>query len=126
MIVEMGQFNVSFEVGDIYGRDYDTVDALVDTGASNSVLPGSLLRRLGVEVIDRNIFRMADGRMVEFDLGTVRIRLEGRERFSVVVFGEDDMKPLLGAITLEEFHLGVDPVGKRLVRTEGMLATLLP
>jgi predicted aspartyl protease len=69
---------------------------------------------------------MADGRMVEFDLGTVRIRLEGRERFSVVVFGEDDMKPLLGAITLEEFHLGVDPVGKRLVRTEGMLATLLP
>src|SRR3954470_7080444 len=121
----MGQFNVTLEVGDIYGRDDDTVEALVDTGTSNSVFPASLLHRLGVEVVDRNAFRMADGRLVEFDLGTVRVRLDGRERFSVVVFGEDDMRPLLGAITLEEFHLGVDPVGKRLVRTEGMLATIL-
>ena len=106
------------EVGDIFGRDYDTVEALVDTGASNSVFPGSLLRWLGVEVADRNVFRMAHGRMVEFDLGTVRVRLEGRERFSLVVFGDEDMRPLLGAITLEEFHLGVDRVAKRLVRTE--------
>jgi clan AA aspartic protease len=122
----MGQFTVTFEIGDIFGRDYDTVEALVDTGASNSVFPASLLRRLGVEVADRSAFRMADGRLIEFDMGTVRVRLDGREKFSEVVFGDDEMRPLLGAITLEEFHLGVDPVAKRLVRTEGMLATLLP
>jgi aspartyl protease family protein len=126
MMTLMGQFTVTLDVGDIFGRDYDSVEALVDTGASNSVFPGSLLRRLGVEIIDRNFFRMADGRMVEFDMGTVRVRLDGRERFSVVVFGDEDMRPLLGAITLEEFHLGVDPLAKRLVRTEGMLATVLP
>ena len=65
---------------------------------------------------------MADGRTREFDMGTVRVRPDGREKFSEVVFGEDDARPLLGAITLEEFHLGVHPVAKRLVRTEGMLA----
>ena len=122
MMAAMGQFTVTFEIGDIFGRDYDTVEALVDTGASNSVFPASLLRRLGVEVTDHSQFRMADGRLVEFDMGTVRVRLDGREKFSEVVFGDDDMRPLLGAITLEEFHLGVDPVAKRLIRTEGMLA----
>src|SRR3954471_8971459 len=126
MMTAMGQFTVTLEIGDIFGRDYDSVEALVDTGASNSVFPVSLLRRLGVEVTDHNVFRMADGRLVEFDLGTVRVRLDGREKFSEVVFGDDDMRPLLGAITLEEFHLGVDPVAQRLIRTEGMLATLLP
>jgi clan AA aspartic protease len=126
MMTLMGQFSVTLDIGDILGRDYDTVEALVDTGASNSVFPASLLRRLGIEVTDHSRFRMADGRIVEFDTGTVRVRLDGREKFSEVVFGDEDRRPLLGAITLEEFHLGVDPVAKRLVRTEGMLATLLP
>ena len=119
----MGQFNVTFDIGDLFGREYETVEALVDTSASNSVFPASLLRRLGVQVSDHNVFRMADGSR-EFDMGTVRVRLDGREKFSEVVFGEEDTRPLLGAITLEEFHLGVDPVAKRLIRTEGMLANL--
>ena len=122
----MGQFTVTFEIGDIFGRSYETVEALVDTGASNSVFPASILQRLGVDISDHSMFRMADGRVVAFDMGTVRVRLDGREKFSEVVFGDEDMRPLLGAITLEEFHLGVDPLAKRLVRTEGMLATLLP
>jgi clan AA aspartic protease len=120
----MGQFSVTFEIGDLLGREYETVEAPVDTGASNSMFPSSMLRRLGVQVDDRNVLQMADGRTREFDMGTVRVRLDGRERFSEVVFGEDDMRPILGAITLEEFHLAVDPVAKRLVRTEGLLASL--
>ena len=121
-MTRMGQFNVTFEIGDLIGRQFETVEALVDTGASNSVFPASVLRRLGVEVSDRSMFRMADGRSREFEMGTVRVRLDGREKFSEVVFGEEGARPLLGAITLEEFHLGVDPVAKRLIRTEGMLA----
>jgi hypothetical protein len=34
------------------------------------------------------------------------------------------MPPILGAITLEEFGLGVDPVGHRLIRVPGLLKTL--
>lgn len=122
-MMRMGQFTVKFEIGDLVGRQYVEVEALVDTGASNSVIPASMLRRFGIEVTDRNVFRMADGRTREFDLGIVRVRLDGREKFSEVVFGEDDARALLGAVTLEEYHLGVAPVAKRLVRTEGMLAT---
>jgi predicted aspartyl protease len=40
------------------------------------------------------------------------MRLDGRERTAVVVFGPEDAAPLLGATTLELFNLGVDPRAK--------------
>jgi len=38
-----------------------------------------------------------------------------------VVFGEDGGPLLLGAVTLEEFGLGVDPVARKLVPVPGLL-----
>ena len=59
--------------------------------------------------------------MREYEIGTAQIRIDGRSRFSVVVFGDPGTQPLLGAITLEEFNLGVDPVGRRLIPVPGLL-----
>jgi hypothetical protein len=50
----------------------------------------------------------------------------GRERISTIVLGDDTMQPLLGAITLEDFMLAVDPVREQLVEVPGLLMTLLP
>jgi predicted aspartyl protease len=58
---------------------------------------------------------MADGRIVESDVGRTWIRIDGHAEVTIVVFAEEDTQPLLGAITLEEFGLGVDPVGRRLM-----------
>ena len=44
----------------------------------------------------------------------------------MVVFGDEDAEPLLGAVTLEEFGLGVDPVRRRLVPVDGYLVGLRP
>ena len=38
-----------------------------------------------------------------------------------VVFVEEDSQPLLGAVTLEIFRLGIDPVEMRLVPVDGLL-----
>ncbi len=38
------------------------------------------------------------------------------------IFGDPDSMPLLGAVTLEECGLAVDPVRKRLVPVVGLLA----
>jgi predicted aspartyl protease len=88
------------------------------------MVPGNTLRQLGVTPIEQIAFQLADERTVEYAIGEVRIRLDGRERTVVVVFGPEDAAPLLGATTLELFNLAVDPVGKRLVPVPGLLMTL--
>ena len=61
----MGTFRVTVEIGDPSGANYREVSALVDTGASYSQIPDSILRELGVEPDSSRTFRLADGRQVE-------------------------------------------------------------
>ena len=42
------------------GESY-SADFLVDTGSTDTLVPGSELRRLGVRVIDRRRYELADG-----------------------------------------------------------------
>jgi hypothetical protein len=46
------------------------------------------------------------------------------ERFERVACGNEGAQPLLGAITLEEFGLGIDPVGQKLTPVPGYLMAL--
>jgi clan AA aspartic protease len=116
----MGTFTTVIRIEGPTGRSR-SVEALIDTGATHTLLPGDVLRDLGVEPLERVSFRLADERTVEYPVGEVRIRLDGRERMTVVIFGPEGATPLLGATTLELFNLAVDPVGKRLVPVPGLL-----
>ena len=44
----MDAFTVQLEVADPQGRQYEAVEVMVDSGATYTVLPASLLERLGV------------------------------------------------------------------------------
>ena len=94
---------------------------MVDTGASYSQIPDSILRALGVVPDSRRTFRVADGREVERDVGETRLRLNGSSRMTVVVFGAEDSEAVLGAVTLEELGLAVDPLNRRLIPVPGLL-----
>jgi len=74
----MGTFKIDIEVGDPQGLRYERIEALVDTGASYLALPRSLLTRLGVVEVERRPFSLADGRTVEYPLGVVSLRMDGR------------------------------------------------
>ena len=117
----MGTITVLLQIGASSGGQSVDVEALVDTGASHTMLPGGLLRGLGIEVIESVSFKLADERMVEYQVGEARLRLDGRERTTLIVFGPEDAAPLLGAISLELFNLGVDPVGQSLVPVPDLL-----
>ena len=41
----MGIFNVALEIGDPQGQRYETVEAMVDSGAAYTIMPASLLTR---------------------------------------------------------------------------------
>jgi predicted aspartyl protease len=120
----MGTFSVPLQVGDQAGSRYETVEALVDTGATYTVLPGSVLRELGVQPHRTSIFELADGSRHEWQMGRTWVRLQDKQEMTLVVFGEDDVSPLLGAVTLEEFLLAPDPIRKTLVSVPGLLMTL--
>ena len=117
----MGAFTVQIEIGDLQGRQYAPLDALVDTGASTTVVPASVLRRLGIEPAMRQTFSRADGGEVELDMGKASVRVEGRETPTWVIFGSEDSGALLGAYTLAGTFLKVDPHNERLIPVIGIL-----
>lgn len=111
----MRTFQYPLEVGASETGPFVSLTAVVDTGASYTLIPRRVLRDLGVTPRGRQQFLVADGRMIEREIGFVYIRLDGEVRPSVWVSGDDDGTALLGAITLEAFGLTVDPVNRRLV-----------
>ena len=117
----MGTFRYPIEIGDPQGQRYERVEALVDTGASYTVVPASLLQRLGVTPHDRIPFILADGRQIERDIGRTWLRVDGKTEVTLVVFSDEGTEPLLGAYALEGLRLGVDPYNRRLVPTPGLL-----
>ena len=52
------------------------------------------------------------------------MRLDGREDVSPIVFREEGAQPLLGAVTLEIFSLGIDPVNERLIPVNAFMPAL--
>ena len=41
--------------------------------------------------------------------------IDGETLTTMCIFGDEGSDPLLGALTLEQFSLGVDPVNRRLI-----------
>ena len=117
----MGTFSVEMLVAGTQERRFEPIEAMVDTGATYTVLPASLLRRLGIEPHRSSLFELADGRQLELPVGRALIRLGDQEELSLVIFGDEDAVPLLGAVTLEDFLLAPDPVRKRLMPVPGLL-----
>ena len=90
------------------------VTALVDTGAAHSVMPESMLNRLGLTPLEYRPFTLGDGSEVEYGYGMARFGIEGRGFPCPVIFGAEGQF-LLGATSLQIFNLMVDPSEERLV-----------
>ena len=117
----MGTFSVTIEIGDPQGQRFEQIETLVDTGAVTTMVPGSMLRRLGVAPSKSELFEYAGGERVELNMAETKIRVDGRETTSWVIFGEEGTGALLGSYTLEGLLLGVDPYGQRLIPVRGPL-----
>lgn len=116
----MGTFTYPLEVISADGSRSETVDATVDTGSTYTCLPANLLRELGITPIERIRSELADGSIVEDDVGEARVRVEGVERSTIVIFTDEGAPALLGAYTLEGALLVVDPVRQRLAPTHAL------
>ena len=104
----MGLFWKRVKVGNPAGGDFAEVDALVDTGATDSVFPAAFLAGLGLRPAKHFEYKVADGRVIELPYGAALISI-GEETWACpVVWGPDD-DALLGSTTLGIFKLLADP-----------------
>ncbi len=117
----MGTFSVEISIGDSERKRWKPLDALVDTGASITAAPASVLRGLGVTPSMRQTFRFAQGEVREMDVGQTWVRVEEKEVVTLVLFNDEGTPPLLGALTLEAAFMGVDPVAQKLVPVKGLM-----
>ena len=85
------------------------VRALVDTGATSTMLPRKVLDSVGVKPSRTIPVRLADGRVVTRDFGIAFVRYEKYAAWTQILFGEPGDATVLGALTLEELWLQVDP-----------------
>lgn len=111
----MGVFNWPIRLDSMDSQQSLEIEALVDTGASYTVVPTHLLKDLGVSPIDKIGLVLADGQSVEYDIGEARATIDGKSIPTLVVFGKDNAPALLGAYTLEGLRLAVDPTHGRLI-----------
>ena len=117
----MGIFSVEIGIGDADRERWTQLNALVDTGATITAAPASVLRELGVQPSMRRRFESALGEAREMDVGQTWVRVEGEEIITLVLFNDEGTTPLLGALTLEAAFLGVDPVHRKLVSVAGLV-----
>ena len=117
----MGVFTVTIQVGDPQGQTFVDVQALVDTGASITSIPGSILDALNVDRSERRGFGSALGDEVELDVGDTVVVVDGQRVTTPVAFNREGTQALLGAMTLERAFLGVDSHNQRLIPVRGFL-----
>lgn len=117
----MGTFSHPITLYDATGRHSETVEALVDTGATFSAFPAPMLERLGVRPVRTIRVRLANGTEEDWRLWQVEAALDGTRSPILCLFGSPGAPPLIGAHALESFLLTVDPVARRLVPKEAYL-----
>ncbi len=89
---------------------------LVDSGATYTVVPGAILRRLGITPQREEKFSLADGTTITRKVGNALYEFQGVEAAAPVLFGEKDDSTLLGVFTLEALGLTLDPLQRTLHR----------
>jgi predicted aspartyl protease len=119
----MGMTTVRARLANVIDRTRrGDVDMLVDSGAIYSVVPGSVLRGIGVRAERTETFHLADGRSVRRRIGHVAFEIQGAEGISRVIFGRTGDACLLGMVTLEELGLSLDPLKRTLRPLRLMIA----
>lgn len=112
----MGTFSVTVTiVNPLDPTRHTTLECLVDSGASYSIIPATALEQLGIQRLREDVFTVATGERRRWRLGDVELRTDGRSGWSMAVFVPEDTPPVLGAHGLEALGLGIDSVNRRLI-----------
>jgi clan AA aspartic protease len=89
---------------------------LVDTGATDSLVPRPHLEAIGLKPKGQRVYELADGSEIKMDITTADIEFMGEIVGGTILFGEPNAEPLLGVTALESVGIEIDPRNQRLKR----------
>nr|VFK79992.1 MAG: clan AA aspartic protease, AF_0612 family [Candidatus Kentron sp. SD] len=89
---------------------------LVDTGATDCMVARCHLEAIGLAPKGQRLYELADGSPFKVDITTGDIEFMGDLTAGIILFGEDDIEPILGVTALESVGIEVDPRNQRLKR----------
>ncbi len=112
----MGLTHVAVKIGRLGSNNLYDAKFLVDTGASESMASAAELRRLGIEPVGKRTYELASGELREYEYGLAEIRFMGEITSTDIIFGPDNIEPILGVIALEAAGFLVDPKNQTLTK----------
>ena len=121
----MGTFSVPVTVGNLKAAATETVTAEIHNRDTFSMMPASLLRRLGIGPVATVKLRRPGRRVTEYETGYATFAAEGRNGYARVIFGPEG-EYRIGMTTLGDLGLSVDTAGGQLVRVPYLLPSLWP
>ncbi len=121
---QMGTFYTTIMIESAERRgEMRTVDAaLVDSGSEYTWVPAAVLAELGIRSEMTQRFLVADGRVLEREVGIAIVHAAGAKAPDYVVFAQPGDMILLGARSLEGLNVRVDAQRKQLVPGGPILA----
>lgn len=112
----MGLTHVPVTVSNLVNGESFTANFLIDTGATEPMVPASELKRIGIKPVGTRIYELANGQRQEFEIGEARLSFWDETFPARLIFGPDGSEPILGVIALESAGLVVDPKNQTLTR----------
>ena len=112
----MGTFAVDVRLADpAHPEKTQELKLRVDTGSAYTWVPSTVMGSLGITPTMTRRIRSIQGQIIERPAAEVLITLDAQTLHTICLFGQPGELEVLGAVTLEEFGLAVDPVQKRLL-----------
>ena len=114
----MGLTRVPVQLRSFGSKETETFKAnfLVDTGALDSMVPASELRKIGIEPVGKRTYELASGELLDYEYGHAEMSFLDEIIVTHIVFGPDNTEPILGRIALHTAGFIVDPVNEKLTR----------
>ena len=118
----MGLITVTGKVGK--GKKVIDVDFLVDSGATYTLLPERVWKKLNIKPYKELKFTLADSTVISRQISEVWLEYGGRGRTVQVILGESKDEALLGTLTLEALGLMLNPFTRELLPMKLILASI--
>ncbi len=112
----MGLTHVAVKLRSFVSNEAYEADFLVDSGATDSLVPASELSNIGVQPIGKMAYELANGEIEEYQFGLAEISFMNEVTAGRVIFGPDNAEPILGVTALESVGIVIDPANRTLKR----------
>ncbi len=106
------------------GTPYEA-EFLVDTGALDCLAPREALEAAGITAESKRTYELANGELVEYEVGFARLAMLGQETVVQIILGPSKAGPILGVLALESLGIVVDPVSQSLKRLHALPLKML-